>query len=106
MALDMRVEITSGVGATEIPDDVATDLEEAYEVLTKLPVTRRIAVDFPTPAEARLFVRQGKAWALAQDPPLTFVRKGDVKGLPTRVSFRIYLPRPDAPGTDTPATAA
>lgn len=107
MSRNMSVEVTSGVAATEVPDDAAEDFAEAYETLAKLPVNRQVTVDFTdspkvgneTQAqadarEARLWVRQGKAWAAAQDPPLTFVRKGDVKGNPTRVAFRIYLPKP------------
>ena len=93
MALDMRIEATSGVAATVVPEDIAAELQEAYDALAKLPVTRQITVDFPDEAAARLFVKQGKAWAAAQDPPLTFFRRGDVKGNPTRVSFRIFIPR-------------
>jgi hypothetical protein len=111
MALDMTVTVTSGVEATEVPDDIAADLTEAYEALSELPVNRMVNVDFgdvnETDADkikanakaARVFVKQGKAWAAAHvdaegnAAPLTFVRKGDIKGMPGRVSFRIYVPR-------------
>lgn len=104
MALNMVVEVTSGVVATEVPEDIAADLLEAYETLAKLPVNRQISVDFPTAKDARAFVKQGKAWAAAQTPALTFVRKGDIKANPTRVSFRIYVPRAEKDETaKTPA---
>lgn len=110
MALDMRLEVTSGVSNTEVPDDVAADLAEAYRILSGLPVNRQIVVDFPDAKDARAFVRQGKAWAAAQEvtvdvlddednvvgsrkSALTFARKGNVKENPTRVAFRIYVPR-------------
>jgi hypothetical protein len=129
MPLNMTIEVTSGVAATEVPADVAADLAEAYAALAKLPVNRQVSVDFPVTdfqdlmskdgkevkvtaatqaaSAARVFVKQGKAWAAAQTPMLTFARKGDIKGNPTRVSFRIYVPRPgDADTTGTPETPA
>lgn len=116
MSLQMRIEVSSGVEATEIPESRAKDLQEAYEALAKLPVNRMATADFPEEGEtyggpakidgkpvteaykaawcARRFVRQGKAWAATQTGPngrpLVFMRKGDVKGNPSRVSFRIY----------------
>lgn len=122
MALDMTITVTSGVEATDVPDDIAADLAEAYEALAKLPVNRMVNVDFGSPTEtdadqikanakaARVFVKQGKAWAASQEvtvnvtddegnvigtrvSPLVFARKGDIKGMPGRVSFRIYVPR-------------
>ena len=131
MALQMRIEVSSGVAATEVPDDIATELQEAYDALKPLPVNRVVVVDFTAEDyagpkkidgkdvtadqmaawNARRFVRQGKAWAAAQKVTvpiyaedgettvgsrksvLTFARKGDIKGLPARVSFRIYVPR-------------
>jgi hypothetical protein len=131
---NMSVEVTSGVAATEVEKDNALDFAEAYEHLAKLPVNRQVSVDFPVTdytdllkkdgtvkltalevasAAARDYVKQGKAWAAAQEitvdvlaedgktvtgqytTPLTFARKGDIKGNPTRVSFRIYVPRPE-----------
>lgn len=141
MALQMRIEVTSGVSATEVPPQRAADLQEAYNALKNLPVNRMVTVDFPEEGEtdyagpakidgkpvddaykaawyARRFVKQGKAWAAAQEvtvpiyaedgettigsrkSPLAFVRKGDIKGNPSRVSFRIYVPRA---GEDTNA---
>lgn len=97
MALDMTIEVTSGVAATEVPEDIATDLLEAYNALKELPVNRQVSVNFADAKAARTFVKQGKAWAAAQIPALTFARKGDVKGNPSRVSFRIYVPRAEKP---------
>lgn len=115
MPLNMTVEPTSAV---DVPEEVAKDLQDAYDTLKDLPVNRMITTDPFTPdeydgyqgpakingkdvtdeekaaANARLFVRRGKAWAASQTGPngreLIFVRKGDVKGNPTVVSFRIY----------------
>jgi hypothetical protein len=98
MALNMSIIQTSGTGVLEVPDDVAADLQDAYDALEKLPVNRAVVVDFETPEAARLFVRQGNSWADQND--LRFARKGDIKGLPTRVTFRIYAPRP-AKDTET-----
>jgi len=93
MALNMRIEITSGVSATEVDEETAKDLQDAYNALKDLPVNRQVVVDFEDAKSAREFVRQGKAWAAAQTPALTFARKGNVKENPTRVAFRIYVPR-------------
>lgn len=91
MPLEMVVEVTSNVTLT---DELAADFQEAYEVLEKLPSNRTIAVNFDSENEARMFVRQGKLWGSMQNPALTFARKGDIKELPKKVSFRIYKPRP------------
>jgi hypothetical protein len=123
---DMEIVVTSGVEVTEIADEYAADFKEAYEALAKLPVNRMVnyptfltAADPANPTEdeikagaklARAFVRQGKAWAAAQEivvpivdgegnitgsrvTALMFARKGNVKANPCRVSFRIYAPR-------------
>lgn len=90
MALDMRIEITGGVGAVNYAD-VADDLTEAYEALAKLPSARQVSVDFSTPEEASHFAKQARAFALHNG--LKYSRKGDAKALPTRVSFRLYKPR-------------
>lgn len=119
MALNMSIVVTSGVAATEVPEDVAQDLAEAYAALADLPVNRAVVVDFTSegyegPAKvdgkpatdayksawnARRFVKQGKSWAAGQTGPngraLSFARKGDIKGLPSRVTFRIYEVRED-----------
>lgn len=144
MPLNMRIEVSSGVAATDVPDDIAAELQEAYDALKPLPVNRVVVVDFTAddakdyngPAKidgkpvtddqkaawaARRFVKQGKAWSAAQEvvvpifgedgetavgsrkTNLTFARKGDIKGMPSRVSFRIYVPREkeDAETTET-----
>lgn len=94
MALNMRIEATNTV---EVPEDLAADLMEAYEALAKLPQARQVTVDFEDGTEeenvkaAKQFVRQASTWATEQG--LRFARKGDAKGNPTRVSFRIYEPR-------------
>jgi hypothetical protein len=100
--VDMEIVTTSGVSATEVPADVAADLAQAYERLAELPVNRAVAVDFSDAKAARLFVKQGKAWAATQG--LTFARKGDIKGLPNRVTFRIYVPRNSDEVTENAAT--
>jgi hypothetical protein len=100
MPLNMIVEITSGVSVTEVPDDVAADLLEAYTALASLPVNRQVTVDFDTIPEAKLFARQGRAWAESQETPLKFERKGDPVTKPTRVSFRIYVPTVRGPLSD------
>ena len=109
--MDMEIVTTSGVDATEVPADVAADLAAAYQKLADLPVNRAINVTFADAKAAREFVRQGKAWAATQtvEVPiyddegketgtdkrnLAFARKGDIKGNPTRVTFRVYLARP------------
>jgi hypothetical protein len=99
MALNMSIiDSREGAGTvtetTPVPDEVAKELAEAYAALKELPNSRQVSVDFATAKEARLFVRQGQAWAKAQTPVLSFSRRGDVKALPTRVQFRIYVPRP------------
>lgn len=94
MALNMRLEVTSGVAITEVPEDIAEELKAAYDKLASLPVNRQLVVDFDDAKEARQFVRQGKAWAASQKGPngrpLAFARKGDVKAAPKTVAFRIY----------------
>lgn len=109
--MDMEIVSTSGVDSVEVPDDVAADLAEAYAALAKLPVNRAVSVNFTSDGyagpkkvnkvpvtdadkaawNARRFVRQGKAWATANG--LAFARKGDIKGNPSQVRFRIYVPR-------------
>jgi hypothetical protein len=123
--MEITITPTSGVTLVEVPEDIAKDFQETYEALRTMPVNNMANVDFPeadytateklTAADqaakaARLYVRQGKAWAASQEvvipitdddgnvtgsrtSALVFTRKGDVKGNPTRVSFRIYVPR-------------
>jgi hypothetical protein len=112
MALNMSIVTTSGVTATEVPEDIAKDLQEAYDALRSRPVNTAVNVDFEDAKAARVFVKQGKAWVAGRTGshgrPLNFARKGDIKGLPKRVTFRIYEEReakaaaPAAPA-ETPA---
>lgn len=126
MAINMHVEVTSGVSAVTVPADIAADLEAAYTALKDLPSNRMVTTDPFTPDgytgpekvkgepvsddykaahNARLFARQGKAWAETQTGPngrpLMFARKGDVKGNPAVVSFRIYEVREAATEAET-----
>ena len=121
MAVNMQIVQTSGPRTVEVPEDIAADLSAAYDALKDLPVNRMVTTDpftsegYQGPAKihgepvsddykaeynARLFARQGKAWAATQTGPngrpLVFARKGDVKGNPAVVSFRIYEARESA----------
>jgi hypothetical protein len=89
--MDFNIVTTSGVTATEVPDELAEELTAVYEKLATLPVNRAMSVDFADAKSARQFARQAKAWAVQNG--LAFARKGDIKGLPQRVTFRIYVPR-------------
>ena len=111
MAINMKIVQTSGPRTVEVPEDIATDLAAAYEALKDLPVNRMVTTDpFEDAKAARLFVRQGKAWAATQtgpnSRPLVFVRKGDVKGNPVVVSFRIYEARESAEAESAEAESA
>jgi hypothetical protein len=133
MSRNMTIVVTSGPSATEVDEENAKDFAEAYGALKSLPVNRAVDVDFPpadykpltkrdgtvkatseelAAADARDYVRQGKAWAATQTGPngraLAFVRKGDVKSNPTRVTFRIYEVREaeEAPAPTPPAPTA
>jgi hypothetical protein len=90
MALQITITPTSGVAATDVPEDIAEELQGVYEKLSELKSGNAANVDFDTRKEANIFVRQGKAWA--EENGLVFARKGVVKDNPTRVSFRIYAP--------------
>ena len=101
MAINMQIAQTSGPRTVEVPEDIAADLSAAYDALKVLPVNRMVVTDpFESADDARLFVRQGKAWAATQtgpnDRPLVFARKGNVKENPLVVSFRIYEARETA----------
>lgn len=101
MALNITISATSGTAVTEVPEDVASDLRATYDALKDLPNTRVATAEFDTPQLARLFVRQGTAWAAANN--LEFVRKAvpgyeKISDMPNHVSFRIYVPAPaDSP---------
>lgn len=113
--------ITKPVPDVEVPADIAADMAEVYAALAVLPGDRCANVDFldltkehdetavsAAITEAKKFMDQAKKWcadhkdADGNAQPLTFARKGDIKGIPTRVSFRVYAPRPKT-GTENPA---
>ena len=100
MTRNMTMIITSGTGAVTITDELAEEFQEAWDAIQAAPKNRALTTDFDTPAEARDWVRAGKAWAASQEPQLEFDRRGDVKGLPAQVTFRIYLPNPRGPLTE------
>lgn len=118
MAYDITITATNEV---EVSDEVALACQEAYDALKVLPVTRMANILFApldadektvkiAAAQARKFVKEGKLWAESQlvtvpvldaqgnetgktrETHLVFARKGDIKGLPQRVSYRIYVP--------------
>jgi len=96
MGVNITIVKTSGPGAVEVPDDVAKDCAETYAALKDLPSNRAATTDpFEDAKAARLWCKQARTWAETQDPPLKFVRRGDIKGEPTVVEFRIYLPKED-----------
>lgn len=103
MGLNMTIVAVSGAAARTITEDLAADLEEAYEALSKLPSNRAVSVDFDTIEDADEFVKDAKAWATLHD--LKFLRKGDVKELPSRVDFRIYKPRARVDDAESAAVA-
>jgi hypothetical protein len=90
MGRKITITATSGIAATEVTEEDATEFAEVYETLERLPSGNQANVDFDTKAEANAYVRVGKAWAEREE--LVFARKGPVKANPTRVSFRIYAP--------------
>jgi hypothetical protein len=91
MALNINIEVSERSSTLEIPEDVATVLEETYQALKELPQNRQAVSDFDTEAEAKTFARQARAWA--KDNELKYSDKKD-KELPKRVTFRIYKPKP------------
>src|SRR5437879_614345 len=102
--MEITIKKTSGVDLTEVPDDVASDLQDVYDALKELPVNQLAETpEFADVKAARLFVRQGKAWASRQQVAgpdgelntLVFSRRGEVKANPKVVQFRIYRPATD-----------
>lgn len=99
MPRNIVITKTSGPSTVDIPEDVANDLKETYELLKDMPVNNAGTYDFSEeesdPAKAaklaREFVRQGTAWAEGEG--LRFQRRGSVKDNPTVVIFRIYKPK-------------
>ena len=104
--MDRTIVATEKNYRVDVPEDVAASFLEDYEALANLPVTRQIQADFKAedfpdkdgkPSKdnaakaARLYARQGRSWA--EDNGLKFVRKGDIKAQPTRVTYRIYAPK-------------
>jgi|SRR5215469_15723418 len=91
MPLNITITKTSGPTTVDIPEDVAADLQETYNLLKDMPVNNAASVDFDDEKAARLFVRQGTAWAEANG--LRFQRRGVVKDNPKNVLFRVYKPK-------------
>ena len=82
-------QTTRTTTAVEVPADLAKEFAEVYDALAPLSSFNKANVDFDDAAEARLYTRQGKAWA--ESHGLTFKRY-DTRANPVRVSFRIYKP--------------
>jgi hypothetical protein len=96
MGVNITITKTSGPGAVEVPDDVAQDCADTYALLKDLPSNRAATTDpFADAKAARLWCKQATTWAEQQEPALKFSRRGDIKGNPTVVTFRIYEPKPD-----------
>jgi len=91
MARDFSIIVTN---VAEPTDEEAQELQEVFETLANLPNTRAAVTDFDNPQEARAYVRRATAWADSQG--YKFARKGDIKGEPNRVTFRVYKPKPSA----------
>lgn len=89
----MDISIVSTTQA-EVTEELAKDLADTYNHLSKAPVTSAAVVDFATPEDARRFVKQGKAWASTMlgpnGRPLVFSRRGKNVRNDSRVMFRIY----------------
>ena len=83
----MDITITA-TGVTELTEDEITDLVDTYQTLKNLPANRVANIDFDTPEEATGYAKAFKAWAV--DNGHKFLRKGDIKGNPARLTFRIY----------------
>ena len=83
----MDITITA-TGVTELTEEEIADLQDTYEHLSKLPANRVANIEFETAEEATGYAKAFKAWAV--DNGHKFLRKGDIKGNPTRLTFRIY----------------
>ena len=93
-----RTSTTRGSAPVEIPADVGKDLQDTYEALATESSRVWATAEFGTAEEARLFVRQARAWAAGNSK--RFSRNGTVRDNPTVVQFRLYDPtgRPGGPG--------
>lgn len=91
MALEMVMIATNAV---TYDDELAKDLQEAFEALQDQPNTRAITVQFDTRTDASRFVREAKSWAA--DNGLVFTRKPKLETVEGQVVFRIYTPREKA----------
>ena len=83
----MDITITA-TGVTELTEEEVADLIDTYAALKGLPANRVANIDFETPEEATSYAKAFKAWAV--DNGHKFLRKGDIKGNPTQLTFRIY----------------
>jgi hypothetical protein len=78
-----------------VSDDVKETVEEVHEALKGLPGDRAANLDFPGVKEVKDFMAEAKQHA--EDTGRRFIRVGDVKGQPLRVSFRIVTRRATDP---------
>lgn len=93
--VNMHVVVLSNGNPVTVPEDLAKEFEEAYQVLKRLPASRAISTEpFPDAEAALQFVRQGKEWAKTHEGPnerpLVFGRRGNIQEEPLVVTFRIY----------------
>jgi hypothetical protein len=89
---EITIEPTSGVAVVTVPDDVAADLAEVFEILSKPPKNRAANQRFETAEEAKLFMRQARKWCA--DNELTFTRRDASETGPLHVRYRITRPEP------------
>jgi hypothetical protein len=74
-----------------VSDDVKKTVQEVHEALKGLPGDRAANIDFPGVEEVKSFMSQAKQHA--EDTGRRFIRVGDIKGQPNRVSFRVVTKR-------------
>lgn len=94
--MDITIKALSGPSTATVPEDVARDLQDAWDALRELPASQAGFAYFETPQQAREFVRQGTIWAASHPDGLEFGRRAPGNGMkisdePGTVAFRIYL---------------
>ena len=77
-----------------VPDNVASTLNDVHAALQGLPADRAANIDFPDEDAVKVFLKQAKQHS--DDNGRRFTRVGDIKGKPTRVSFRVVTKRAPA----------